>query len=266
MQLDASYWCRNLRQPIQFDHAVAKLAENGCDIWIEVSPHPVLSAALSEHAQEGIAVASLQRDDGGLSRMLAYLGDLHVGGFAVDWGLVLAAWSGRYVDAPTYAFQRKRFWFDRDEVSIVSKDPSTETWLEELNRLPPAQREERLLEWVCNEIAAVLGLRGAAAVPPNSLLQDLGMRSPVAVELASRLARRSRRALPATFVYSYPTAREIAGALLERLNEEASHGRQRPISASNAVLGTEVTLSDDELFASVDALVRETEAPSQEDR
>jgi acyl transferase domain-containing protein len=40
--LDAAYWVRNLRQPVLLSTAVVRLLEDGHDVFVEVSPHPVL--------------------------------------------------------------------------------------------------------------------------------------------------------------------------------------------------------------------------------
>ncbi|OYV68050.1 MAG: hypothetical protein B7Z74_08825, partial [Deltaproteobacteria bacterium 21-66-5] len=40
--LDALYWARNMREPVLFSAAVQRLLEDGHDIFLEVSPHPIL--------------------------------------------------------------------------------------------------------------------------------------------------------------------------------------------------------------------------------
>src|SRR4029079_2872924 len=42
--LDAAYWRRHARQPVQFAESVATLAEVGCKVLLEVGPQPVLPA------------------------------------------------------------------------------------------------------------------------------------------------------------------------------------------------------------------------------
>src|SRR5450755_3065352 len=44
----AGYWYESLRAPVEFDRAVRVLAEAGHRVFIEVSPHPVLTAAITE--------------------------------------------------------------------------------------------------------------------------------------------------------------------------------------------------------------------------
>nr|WP_051407204.1 type I polyketide synthase [Nocardia sp. CNY236] len=118
--LDARYWYRNLRETVRFDKATAALLGDGHNIFIEVSPHPLMTLGIEESAEASVAqqrktlvVGSLRRDDGGLDRFLRSLAQLHVAGAAVvDWEAVFRGSGARRVELPTYAFQRSRYWAD----------------------------------------------------------------------------------------------------------------------------------------------------------
>ncbi|MGC7103120.1 SDR family NAD(P)-dependent oxidoreductase, partial [Amycolatopsis lurida] len=110
--LDAEYWYRNLRERVRFQEVADTLIEEGDVIFLEVSPHPVLSAALGEaaHARdaETAVVGTLRRDTSGPARFVTSMAELWAHGVAVDWDRVLP---GRgHVELPTYAFQRDRYW------------------------------------------------------------------------------------------------------------------------------------------------------------
>ena len=47
--LDAAYWAKNLRQAVLFSTTVEQLARDGHTIFIEVSPHPILTHAIEGH-------------------------------------------------------------------------------------------------------------------------------------------------------------------------------------------------------------------------
>ncbi|NBH09670.1 type I polyketide synthase, partial [Amycolatopsis sp. SID8362] len=106
--LDAGYWYRNLRRPVEFARTTERLVESGHDVFIECSPHPVLVSALAESTT---ALGTLKRNDGGPVRVLAALGEAHVHGVPVDWALP----AGTPAALPTYPFQRERFWLDATE-------------------------------------------------------------------------------------------------------------------------------------------------------
>ncbi|TDP92882.1 type I polyketide synthase [Labedaea rhizosphaerae] len=115
--LDADYWFTNLRQTVHFDRTIRALVTAGRTIFLEVSPHPVLTGAITETVDacgaRAAVLASLRRDEGGLRRWLTALAEAHVHGVAVDWTAVVP--EGRPVDLPTYAFQHKRYWLETAE-------------------------------------------------------------------------------------------------------------------------------------------------------
>ncbi|WP_055567665.1 type I polyketide synthase [Streptomyces atriruber] len=118
----AEYWYRNLREPVRFDSATRALAAAGHHVFVEVSPHPVLTNAI-EHTLESdtdrgtdtVVAGTLRRGEDGQERMLAALADVFVSGTAVDWTDTFRG--GRAVDLPTYAFRRQRYWLDAPERS-----------------------------------------------------------------------------------------------------------------------------------------------------
>ncbi|MGW2199731.1 acyltransferase domain-containing protein, partial [Streptosporangium sp. NPDC001682] len=111
-ELGAGYWCENLRRTVGFASAVGVLLEQRYRVFVEVSPHPVLTVGVQECVDETdattVIAGTLRRDDGGLERVLVSAAELFVRGVAVDWQALFPG--ARRVDLPTYAFQHQRFW------------------------------------------------------------------------------------------------------------------------------------------------------------
>jgi acyl transferase domain-containing protein len=111
-ELDAAYWYANVRKTVRFDEAVRGLAASGHRVFIEVSPHPVLTTGTAECLEaagiSGTVTGTLEREDAGARRILVSLARAHVAGATVDWARV--AGRGQHVDLPTYPFQRQRYW------------------------------------------------------------------------------------------------------------------------------------------------------------
>ncbi len=125
--LDAAYWYRNLREPVAFGEVTRALLADGHGLFVEASPHPVLTYPLegtitsTSTADDGPAPAdgpvasapaavtgTLRRGDGGPARMLAALAAAWAHGAPVDWRPAYPG--GHAVDLPTYAFQHTRYW------------------------------------------------------------------------------------------------------------------------------------------------------------
>ena len=94
-----------------------------------------------------------------------------------------------------------------------------------LSTLPQGEREGALLTWVREEVAAVLGLAGPAAVPGDRPLKELGLDSLMAVELRNQLSARAQTTLPATLAFDYPTPKAIAELLFRRAFAELDVAR-----------------------------------------
>ncbi|WP_370155219.1 type I polyketide synthase, partial [Streptacidiphilus sp. EB129] len=114
--LDAGHWYRNLRQTVEFEQATRALLASGHHIFLEVSPHPVLTLGVQETAEaagaDALATGSLRRGEGGPERLLASLGELWLRGVPADWNAVYAGRGTRPVELPTYAFQRQDYWLE----------------------------------------------------------------------------------------------------------------------------------------------------------
>ncbi|MET3988189.1 type I polyketide synthase [Streptomyces sp. PvR034] len=118
-EADTEYWYRNLRQPVRFAQVVADLMESGIDTFVEVSPHPVTTAALEDSAlraggREVVVTGTLRRDEDERTALLRNAAVLWTRGLGVDWTALAPAPDERAdaVDLPTYAFQRERYWLD----------------------------------------------------------------------------------------------------------------------------------------------------------
>jgi acyl transferase domain-containing protein/acyl carrier protein len=113
--LDAAYWTRNLREPIQFWDVLQVLVADGHSHFVELSPHPTLVAALNDGLRalgaSGRATATLWRDRPPRQALLTTIGALYCAGVPITWPQLPAQ---RHIAAalPTYPFQNERFWLE----------------------------------------------------------------------------------------------------------------------------------------------------------
>jgi acyl transferase domain-containing protein/acyl carrier protein len=115
LEFDTLYWARNMREPVLFSTAVQRLVEDGHDIFLEISPHPILLSAMQQgfyhFGQGGAVFPSLRREEDEHTVMLGSLGLLYSLGYPVDWNRLYPT-GGRCVRLPFYPWQRERCWFE----------------------------------------------------------------------------------------------------------------------------------------------------------
>jgi acyl transferase domain-containing protein/acyl carrier protein len=116
--MTAEYWYRNLAGQVGFDTAVRAFRDHPRPLFIEVSPHPILSGAvreiLADEGVDGTAVGTLRRGEGGLHQFLVAAATAYTQGAAVDWPKITGPVT-QHVDLPAYAFDRQRFWLHSTE-------------------------------------------------------------------------------------------------------------------------------------------------------
>ncbi|SNT62377.1 Acyl transferase domain-containing protein [Streptosporangium subroseum] len=129
----AGYWYDNMRQPVRFAAAVQRLLADGYRHFVEVSPHPVLTAGIQDIAAGGAgdtadtAVAgTLRRDEDGPDREIRTFAEAWVAGVPVDWATVLTG-GRRALEVPTYAFQHQHYWLT-DAPGAATDEPDDEFW------------------------------------------------------------------------------------------------------------------------------------------
>lgn len=114
VQLDAAYWRRHARQPIEFAKSVTTLAELGCAALLEVGPQPILSAAAlrawPDPATAPRAIATMRRQVGEHRQLSEAIASAYVAGHVPNFA-ALQAGSARKLDMPTYPFQHRHYWF-----------------------------------------------------------------------------------------------------------------------------------------------------------
>ncbi|ORV60767.1 polyketide synthase [Mycobacterium europaeum] len=111
--LDAQYWRRHSRQPVQFTESVRTVAALGCSVLMEIGPQPILTAAAvpawPEHAAAPRAIASLRKGTGARRQIAEALAAAYAAGHRPEFATVYRR-PGRRLDLPTYPFQRRHFW------------------------------------------------------------------------------------------------------------------------------------------------------------
>ncbi|MEV4872110.1 SDR family NAD(P)-dependent oxidoreductase [Streptomyces syringium] len=124
-ELDATYWWRNMREPVRFTAAARRAIASGADILVEIGPHPVLrtylrriSADCANHTV--VCVSTLSRDGNGPrdltaapATVIASDPDTHCRRYFPR--------RGRVAELPAYPWQRQRHWVGSPDWWVASR-------------------------------------------------------------------------------------------------------------------------------------------------
>ncbi|KFE58867.1 type I polyketide synthase [Hyalangium minutum] len=125
-RVDSAYWVRQIREPVRFGDAMATLAEMGCELFVELGPHPTLLGLAAECLPEErfTGCPSLRRGQADTRIITGSVARLHVAGAAIDWRGFDAPYSRKLVPLPTYPFQRQRHWVEFTPARSVASAPA----------------------------------------------------------------------------------------------------------------------------------------------
>ncbi|GAA2100848.1 hypothetical protein GCM10009801_73610 [Streptomyces albiaxialis] len=113
---DPDYWVDHVRGAVRFSDGVRTLAGHGVSTVLELGPDAVLSAMAPDCVpgeERPVFLPALRRDREETREVTGALAAAWTRGVEVDWA-ALHGGSGRPVELPTYAFQRRRFWMEAE--------------------------------------------------------------------------------------------------------------------------------------------------------
>lgn len=109
------HWVNHVREPVRFYAAVEQARTAGVDVFFEVGPGSTLASITKDafataNVDDALVVSSARRGREAAAGLADALARLHVRGGVVGWADLLG--TRQWVDLPTYAFQRRRYWLD----------------------------------------------------------------------------------------------------------------------------------------------------------
>ncbi|MCG0283819.1 type I polyketide synthase [Streptomyces sp. PSAA01] len=180
-EMDAAYWWRNVREPVRFAAAVEALIgeEHGCDVLVEVGPHPALSGYLRRIAVDGAAqvevVATLTRISAGPTALNGTVLHAVAAGAQLDWDRFFPR-GGRVVDVPAYSWQRRRYqlgdpsWWSDHETAPPQQPVASHPLLgRRLLAADPTWGREQSAAWIADHRV------GEAVVMPGTGFLDMAL-------------------------------------------------------------------------------------------
>ena len=159
-----------------FPDAIAEVANEGFEVFLEVAPHPVLASAIKQCLgtceKAALVLPSLRRGDAGLGTMRSSAASLYARGFDIEWSRVLPA--GRFVRLPGYPWQRERFWLDDERKLGKSRAEEQTDQIDGSPRTAPHQNGQSDSDHASpvEGHSALVAKHDEPALPPPAILKD----------------------------------------------------------------------------------------------
>lgn len=120
VRLNAHYWWRNVREPVQFAKAVQEAAKHGVRFFIEIGPRPMLLKHIADNLEEYTGrfatLATLDRNDPESDPFDTIVAKALVGGADLNSESLFGPPSAGSVSLPTYPWQQQSFrWASTSE-------------------------------------------------------------------------------------------------------------------------------------------------------
>lgn len=188
---DAAYWCRHIRQPVDFAGAMSAAIKAGGRRFLEIAPHAVLQEAMAEcarHSGKTITTAALMRRDEPAAAVLAEALSTVASGETVT--------------------------------PAISHDFKATTEAQRIQNAPAAKRQEMLSKLITECLKEISG--GSIQPDARQEFVVMGVSSLLTVKLRNALCERLGISLPVAMLYSYPTIALLSAYIDEQLDHRQS--------------------------------------------
>jgi NADPH:quinone reductase-like Zn-dependent oxidoreductase/malonyl CoA-acyl carrier protein transacylase/short-subunit dehydrogenase/acyl carrier protein len=193
--LDAQYWRRHSRQPVQFAESVRTVAALGCSVLMEIGPQPVLTGAAvqvwPEHLAAPRAIVSLRKGIGDWRQIAEALAAAYVSGHRPKFAALHHQPRCR-LELPTYPFQRRRVWpktfgVALDGAAVVSGILGSAKDLASGDAVYTSRLSVKSQPWLSDHViygtvvvpGATYAAMALAAVDPPTRVQDVFFYEPI---------------------------------------------------------------------------------------
>jgi len=111
----ADYWSRHIRAAVRFADSIRYANASGASRFLEIGPGGGLTSSIEESLAESdvVSVPMLRKDRPEPSSLMTGVAQAFVAGVGVDWRATVP--EAKFVELPTYAFERRRFWLLNDD-------------------------------------------------------------------------------------------------------------------------------------------------------
>jgi acyl transferase domain-containing protein/short-subunit dehydrogenase/acyl carrier protein len=197
---DAHYWAKHIREKVLFSQAVCAMINDGYRCFIEISPHPVLSASIHEcfqayNIKNYLIAETLKRDESEKSSLLESMAVLNHAGFDMHW------------DKMNDEDQKK---FKALIKNLKNKEkPVVRTSLINVS----SQERKHILEDLITKFIEDISCGQVIPKDKQTGFLAMGLTSLMAVHLIKALTSALQISMPVTILFNYPNVELLSNYL-----------------------------------------------------
>lgn len=122
--LDADYWTEHILKPVKFADSVKMLQHQGCNIFIEIGPNPILVGMAKKciDIPSALWLPTLRKDNSNWKTIADSLTELFISGISISWKEFYGIFKAEKISLPTYPFKRERFYSEPKTVLKLKDD------------------------------------------------------------------------------------------------------------------------------------------------
>ncbi|MBH8567022.1 acyltransferase domain-containing protein [Nostoc sp. CENA67] len=217
------YWCRHLREEVQFAHSIETLHIDGYDVFVEMGPKPIL-LGMGRHCLPEVKATwlpSLRQGQEDWRVLLSSLAELYIRGISINWFGFDQEYVRQRVNLPTYPWQRQRYWVetvvDRNQTRLPINNDSL--ILPTITPDNNSDRSQSLRSYLLAEIAKTLQIP-VAKLDIQQSLSSLGMDSLMCLELKDRIQAELEIEIPITNFFAAPSIDLLITQLLSDIKAD----------------------------------------------
>ncbi|WP_336779438.1 condensation domain-containing protein [Paenibacillus illinoisensis] len=242
-ELDASYWVRNMIEPVLFTQTVDRLVEDGVEIFLEVSPDEVLTKSLRQYTMSKKVnidiLPSVNRHQDDYRTLMKSLSVLINNGRQVHWAKLYPNGT-KVIELPSYAWEHRNYWLSNLSKKVHIKQPDqsvSSQFLEEdrtvtldqlskseqmIEILNPKEEEPFVMSFLEEKIGSILEVEHIEEVVHKPLNQ-IGLDSLLAVEIRNAVEERFPQTKPpVSFILGGASIQDIGSFIIENMSNAES--------------------------------------------
>ena len=246
--LTPSYFSNHLRRTVRFEENMQFAhQELGIEIFIETGPNPTLAGL----GKQSIAnptitwVHSAKKGSDDITCLMMALAQLSLSGIKVNWQQLYAGKTVEKVSMPTYAWQRKSYWYDPVRINYAATtqsnitDKASKDGYKIAHTSGPLTRET-FYQIMHKEGNRVLGLEKSAKLDDHKSLRDQGFDSMMSGEYLTALEKYLNTTLDISLLHIYINLHDLHDYLCKKYIDNSTGG----VLMNDIILGN--VLEDEE--------------------